>query len=280
MVFSSTLFAFSDNYLIWLVAGKVFISFCLISSSIYLLNDSIDKKSDKKHPQKKFRPIASGQVNIKSAICLSLFLAAVSFLIGVQIKNSFVILLIIYYIIQVLYCFYLKKVAIIELFCVASGFILRAISGAVAANISISPWFILSVGMLSLFLVVEKRKAEIFTFKNDKNYNRVVLESYSLPLINKFESVLTSSTVITYSLWAFGPLIGGAKSQWMILTIPLVLLGIFRYQMLSEKFNKLDSNSYKINLLETPENVIKKDKPMLVIIISWLIFTLFIGLIG
>ena len=95
--------------------------------------------------------------------------------------------------------------------------------------------------MLSLFLAVEKRKGELLHLKNKKAINRKVLNSYSLELICKFESVLSTCTIMTYSIWAYGPIIGGAKSSLMLLTIPLVILGLFRYQMLSE--NKTQENN-------------------------------------
>ena len=278
MVFSAPLFAFSFGTEILVVSIKAFISFCLLSSSIYLINDSIDKNQDRKHPTKKFRIIASGLVSIKSAIKLSFIFLIISLLIGFSLNNFFGLILILYFFIQILYCFKLKHVPLIEFFCVASGFVLRSIAGGVAAEIYISSWFLLSVGMLSLFLAVEKRKAEILNFKKNEEVTRKVLKSYSLALINKFESILTSSTLITYSLWAYGPAIGGSKSPYMMITIPLVMLGIFRYQMLSESNQNSLENKYQLNILETPENVILNDKPIQLIVGFWLLIIIYTGL--
>ena len=276
LVFLAPLFAFSFETQTLLTSIKAFITFCLISSSIYLINDSIDKNKDKEHPTKKFRAIASGLVSIKSAFILSLVYFSLSFIIGFSINNFFGFILVLYFLVQILYCFKLKHIPIIEFFCIASGFILRSIAGGVAANIFISSWFLLSVGMLSLFLAVEKRKAEIVNLQNSKLNTRKVLKSYSLTLINKFEAVLTSSTIMTYSLWAYGPSIGGSKSHFMIITIPLVMLGIFRYQMLSDiKQNRILKKS-NINL-ETPEKIIFTDKPIQIIVLSWLLIIIYIG---
>lgn len=276
LVFLAPLFAFSFDTQTLLTSIKAFIAFCLISSSIYLINDSIDKDKDKEHPTKKFRAIASGLVSIKSAFILSLVYFSLSFIIGFSINIFFGFILILYFLVQILYCFKLKQIPIIEFFCIASGFILRSVAGGVAANIFISSWFLLSVGMLSLFLAVEKRKAEIVNLRNSKLNTRKVLKSYSLTLINKFEAVLTSSTIMTYSLWAYGPSIGGSKSPFMIITIPLVMLGIFRYQMLSEiKQNRILKKS-NINL-ETPEKIIFTDKPIQIIVLSWLLIIIYIG---
>ena len=276
LVFLAPLFAFSFETQTLLTSIKAFIAFCLISSSIYLINDSIDKNKDKEHPTKKFRAIASGLVSIKSAFLLSLVYLSLSLFIGFSINISFGFILVLYFLVQILYCFKLKQIPIIEFFCIASGFILRSVAGGVAANIFISSWFLLSVGMLSLFLAVEKRKAEIVNLQNSKLNTRKVLKSYSLTLINKFEAVLTSSTIMTYSLWAYGPSIGGSKSPFMIITIPLVMLGIFRYQMLSDiKQNRILKKS-NINL-ETPEKIIFTDKPIQIILLSWLLIIIYIG---
>ena len=276
LVFLAPLFAFSFDTQTLLISIKAYIEFCLISSSIYLINDSIDKDKDKEHPTKKFRAIASGLVSIKSAFILSLVYFSLSFIIGFSINNFFGFILVLYFLVQILYCFKLKHIPIIEFFCIASGFILRSVAGGVAAKIFISSWFLLSVGMLSLFLAVEKRKAEIVNLQNSKLNTRKVLKSYSLTLINKFEAVLTSSTIMTYSLWAYGPSIGGSKSPFMIITIPLVMLGIFRYQMLSDiKQNRIFKKS-NINL-ETPEKIIFTDKPIQIIVLSWLLIIIYIG---
>ena len=276
LVFLAPLFAFSFETQTLLTSIKAFIAFCLISSSIYLINDSIDKNKDKEHPTKKFRAIASGLVSIKSAFLLSLVYLSLSLFVGFSINIFFGFILVLYFLVQILYCFKLKQIPIIEFFCIASGFILRSVAGGVAANIFISSWFLLSVGMLSLFLAVEKRKAEIINHQNSKINTRKVLKSYSLTLINKFEAVLTSSTIMTYSLWAYGPSIGGSKSPFMIITIPLVMLGIFRYQMLSDiKQNRILKKS-NINL-ETPEKIIFTDKPVQIIVLSWLLIIIYIG---
>jgi len=276
LVFLAPLFAFSFETQTLLTSIKAFIAFCLISSSIYLINDSIDKNKDKEHPTKKFRAIASGLVSIKSAFLLSLVYLSLSLFVGFSINIFFGFILVLYFLVQILYCFKLKQIPIIEFFCIASGFILRSVAGGVAANIFISSWFLLSVGMLSLFLAVEKRKAEIVNLQNSKLNTRKVLKSYSLTLINKFEAVLTSSTIMTYSLWAYGPSIGGSKSPLMIITIPLVMLGIFRYQMLSDiKQNRILKKS-NINL-ETPEKIIFTDKPVQIIVLSWLLIIIYIG---
>ena len=157
---------------------------------------------------------------------------------------------------------------------------MRSIAGGLSANIVISPWFLLSIGMVSLFLAVEKRKAELLNMKTNKPLTRKVLKNYSLKLINKFESVLSTCTVMTYSIWAYGPIIGGAKSSWMLITIPIVVLGVFRYQMLSENGYEEDEYRFSKCIVETPERIILNDKPMRIIIFSWILITTLIGFVS
>lgn len=275
IVFLAPLFAFSGEYSLWISTFEGFLSFCLISSSIYLINDCVDKESDKSHPRKSLRPIASGLVPIKSAIIISILLLIMSLFIGINLNSDFLLILICYFIIQILYCFKLKRIPLIEFFCISSGFILRSTSGGVAAGIYISPWFFLSVGMLSLYLAIVKRKAELILIQSEYRKTREVLKSYSLGLIDKYESILSSCIIMTYSLWAYGPSVGGAKSPWMIITVPIVIIGIFRYQMLGEA-----KNQNKANIIETPEKVILHDNPMKIIIFFWLIITIYIGILN
>ena len=280
LIFLAPLFAFSFDLQILIISVKAFISFSLVSSSIYLINDSIDKEKDKYHPIKKFRVIASDLISIKLAIKTSLLLLSISLLIGYGLNNLFMFLIVLYFFIQIIYCFKLKNIPLIEFFCVASGFVIRSIAGGVAAGIFISSWFLLSVGLLSLFLAVEKRKAEILTLNKSNMKTRNVLKSYSVSMINRFESVLTSSIIITYSLWAYGPSIGGSSTQHMMISIPLVILGIFRYQMLSDINQNSPGVILKSNLLETPENVILVDRPMQIIISIWLFILISIRILN
>jgi len=277
IVFLAPFFGFSFELSILISSIKAFLSFCLISSSIYLINDCIDKNKDIKHPIKRYRPIASGLISKFSAIIFSLILLVISLTIGASLNNYIIALIILYFLIQLMYCLFLKEIPLIEFFCIASGFVIRSIAGGIATGAFISYWFLLSVGMLSLFLALEKRKAEILNMQITKIITRNVLKSYSLSLINKLESVLTSCTVMTYSLWCFGPQVGGATSPLMIITIPLVILGIFRYQMLSEISQNSKDEKYKISLLESPENVLIKDKPIQIVVSTWLLITIYIG---
>ena len=278
IVFSAPLFSFSFEVNIWLSGLYAFITFCLVSSSIYLINDSIDIKSDSKHPRKKFRPIASGKISIVSALIIALLLFISSLLISWSISKSLCLVVLLYFFIQVFYCFYLKKKPILDIFSIASGFLLRAIAGIAACSLPNSPWFLLTVGLLALFLAIEKRKAELRLSIERGFFTREVLKRYSLPLLLRLEGLVSTSSFLTYSLWASGPLLGGANSPWMMITIPFVLIGIFRYQLLSdpeesERRRELDPD----HATEKPEEILISDRGIKLTLLGWLITVAIIG---
>ena len=164
LVFAAAIFSFEISKEIILNLFSSFISFCLISNSIYLFNDIRDIENDRKHPLKKFRPIASGKLSIGNAYLSLIFLFLISLFIGLNVNYYTFLVLIFYFIIQILYSLKLKNQPILDLVCISSGFTLRAIAGVIAVGIKCSPWFILSVGLLAYFLVIEKRKAELKYF--------------------------------------------------------------------------------------------------------------------
>ena len=278
IVFSAPLFSFNLLPDTWIPAIYTLISFCLISSSIYLFNDCLDIEADKLHPVKCKRPIASGKVKVKNALFLSFLLALVSIFIALNISYTVVLLVIFYGVIQIFYCTKLKQFPILDLFCISSGFLIRSISGLVASDLRLSPWFILSVGLLALFLAVEKRKAELMTFRSRGVLTRKVLEYYSIPLLTRLESTLATSVFMSYSLWASGPLLNGAPTSLMLLTVPLVLCGIFRYQLLSDPEEASRRSKENVNFTtEKPEDLLLGDSGIRLIVSVWISMTLIIG---
>ena len=161
---------------------------------------------------------------------------------------------------------------------ISSGFLLRSLAGVIASDLSFSPWFSLSIGLLSLFLAVEKRKAELKVFLQTGVLTRKVLSRYSLELLNRYESVLTSSTFVSYSLWAAGPSLNGADTELMLLTVPFVLLGIFRYQLLSNISTvKNESGLGNKFSTESPEEILLNDKGIRLTIFGWFITIILIN---
>ena len=281
LVFAAPLFSFSVHPSVWLPAGAALAAFCLISSAIYLLNDCLDLAADRAHPSKRHRPIAAGLVNVPTALATALLLSLFSLILATWIAPPLGLLLFLYALIQVGYCFQLKHIPVIDLFCISSGFLLRAVAGAVAASLSISPWFLLTVGLLALFLAIEKRKAELRIALDRGVVTRKVLERYSFPLLLRLESTVATSAFMSYSLWAAGPALRGAPTSWMLLTVPFVLLGTFRYQLLSDP----DESDRRLQSLpncsaEKPEEILLGDRGIQLILSGWMIATVLIGLLS
>lgn len=282
IVFSAPLFTFRFGQLdIWLASFLAFICLCLISSAIYFLNDSIDIESDKKHPQKRFRPIAAGLVTLREAKISAFLFAILSFLISFLFNKLLFLCIFSYAIIQTSYCLKLKNVPLLELFCISSGFILRALSGGIASDIKISTWFILSVGLMALFLAIEKRKAEVLLNQELGIVTKKVLEHYSIPLLLRFENVILTGGFVSYSLWASGPSVNGSSTSLMLFTVPIVLLGIFRYQLITDP-QQVDRRKKLGRAItsEKPEDILLHDKGIKIILLTWLIATIFIGIIN
>jgi len=275
-VFTAPIFAFQFDYATLRNTTFAFLCFCLASSSIYLLNDILDINSDKLHPKKKNRPIASGLVSIKLAFFTSIFLFLSSLLISFSISKVFSLVILIYFVIQFFYCIKLKQEPILDIFCISSGFLLRTLGGGLSSSLIISPWFLITVGFLALFLSIEKRKSELRLSLNTGIVYRKVLEKYTIPLLLRLESIASTSALMSYTFWASGPALNGAKTYWMLITVPFVLYGFLRYQLISDP----NKNNEKLTLIESPELILIQDKGIKTICIIWLISTLLIGLIS
>lgn len=278
IVFAAPFFAYKFNSQIFFNSLKAFIIFSVISSSIYFLNDAIDFEKDRLHPKKQLRPIAKGLISRKSAIKISLLLLIFGNLYAFYSSYSLAILVITYCVIQIAYCNFLKEKPILDIYCISSGFILRALAGGAISDIYLSPWFILTIGLLALFLAIEKRKAELRFYEETGILMKQVLKIYSLPLLIRLENIVSASSFITYSLWASGPTLNGAKTSWMLLTVPFILYGIFRYQMISDpKDLSIESFKFKKSIsTESPEEVFLDDRALQINFIAWLFSVLII----
>jgi decaprenyl-phosphate phosphoribosyltransferase len=281
LVFAAPLFAFRFDADVWLKAGGALVAFCLISSAIYLLNDCLDVAADRAHPSKRNRPIAAGLVSVPAALTTAAALAVVSLSFAAWVAPALAGVVLLYGLIQVGYCLQFKRMPLLDLFCIASGFLLRAIAGAVAAMLPPSPWFLLTVGLLALFLAIEKRKAELRVAQDRGVITRKVLERYSLPLLLRLESTVATSAFISYALWAAGPALRGAPTSWMLLTVPFVLVGIFRYQLLSDPEESDRRRSVDPERSsEKPEEILLGDLGIQLTLAGWLVTTAVIGLLS
>ena len=282
LVFAAPMFAFRfQSVELWWAVAVSLVCFCLLSSAVYLLNDSLDVEADRMHPRKCYRPIAAGLVSVPQALLTSLGFVILSLLLGLTVALPLAAVFLLYLVIQLAYCFRLKREPLLDLFCIASGFLLRAVGGGVAAQLALSPWFLLTVGLLALFLAVEKRKAELNLAEETGVLTRSVLTRYSIPLLLRLETLVATSAFISYSLWAAGPALNGASTSWMLLTVPFVLVGIFRYQLLSdpqEAQRRRHSLEVPDVTTESPEEILFADQGIRLTVLAWLGVTALIGL--
>jgi 4-hydroxybenzoate polyprenyltransferase len=248
-------------------ASVAFVVFCLASSSIYVFNDLLDLEQDRQHPKKSKRPLASGDLPISWAIVtlgiLVLGCAGFTLLIfSIPIQEIdifaslgganvlFALTVVAYLLLMVLYSLRLKHIVILDVFIIASGFVLRILAGAVVIPVMISPWLYLVTILLSLFLALSKRRHELILLQADASSHRQILKEYSLPLLDQMITIVTAATIMAYSLYTFQ---GPTGNHRLMITIPLVLYGMFRYLFLMHM--RMEGGS--------PEEVLLRDRHML-----------------
>jgi len=231
-----------------------FVLLCLISGTVYLINDLVDIERDRQHPTKRNRPLASGQlpksVAIAAAIALPVIVLPLSFLLDVQ----FGLILSGYLGLQILYSLWLKDMVIVDVMVVAAGFVLRVAAGVPLVSAErFSPWLYLFTSLLALFMALGKRRQEILLLKDNAGSSRASLDHYNLPFLDEMMAVVTAGTLITYALYTFSaPNL--PQNHSMMLTIPFVLYGIFRYLYVVH----IQGNG------GAPDEVLLTDRPLLV----------------
>lgn len=245
------------------MVSMAFLCFCLISSSVYILNDIVDAKKDMLHPKKKYRPIASGLIGRMEALGILFVLAPCAIGLSFFLDIYFGIVVLLYFINNVFYSLKVKNMVILDVMSIAMGFLLRVIGGALVIRIYISPWILLCTLLLSLFLGFSKRRNELVTLSGNADKHRQILEEYSLEFIDNMLSIVTASTVMAYSLYTFS---SDNTNYYMMITIPFVLYGIFRYQYIV----------YKKNEGGSPEETVMSDIPLVINIILWVLASVII----
>ena len=230
--------------------------FCLASSSIYLINDIRDLPLDRAHPTKRFRPIAAGEVPVPAAFILSFILMGTS-LIGAYLLNTTCLgVFVAYLILQVCYTFGLKQIALVDLFVIAAGFVLRALAGAVAIGVLISPWLLICTMLLALFLALCKRRHEkVVVTESQPGTTRPSLEKYNTQLLDQLISIVSASVIVCYAIYTLWPdTVEKYNTTTLAFTIPFVLFGLFRYLDLVYRHEKGGR----------PEKILLTDPPIIV----------------
>ncbi len=240
-----------------------FASFCCISSSVYVLNDIIDVESDRVHKKKRYRPIAAGYVSIKQAKILFVFLIALTAVLSSMLPVLFLITISAYLVNNLLYSFKVKNVVLLDVFSISIGFILRVIAGAVAIDVSVSSWMIITTIFISLFLGISKRRAELSgPNQNNLEKQRKVLSDYDVVFVDQLNTIAATGTIISYALYTVSEkAVTAFHSDKLIYTTPFVLYGIFRYLYLL----------HQKNLGESPTQIVTKDVPIIINSLLWLI---------
>jgi decaprenyl-phosphate phosphoribosyltransferase len=254
-------------------ATFAFVLFCMLSSAVYIVNDIIDAPQDRLHPFKKKRPIASGDLPVKTAVIIAAVLFVVVLLLASTVSLFFLTICIAYALLHLWYSYHLKHIPILDVMTIAGGFILRVYAGAVIVNLHMSVWFLLTVISASLFLAVAKRQSErtlLTGISKDLKGHRETLVHYTQRLLDIYTGMFANTTWLTYALYTFqrdeflpeGRLIKYfallprtfTSQKWLMVTVPIVIFGVMRYLQLA----------YEQNEGESPERVILRDKPLLI----------------
>jgi 4-hydroxybenzoate polyprenyltransferase len=239
----------------WAEAFAAFGAYCAASSASYLVNDVRDAEHDRAHPVKRSRPIARGELSPRAAVAMAALLVLIAFALVVPLGVPSILLLVAFFALQASYTLALKHVVLLDVMTIGGLFVVRAAAGAAAVSVRISPWLLLCTALLALFLALAKRRGELVLVGAEATPGRPVLEGYSLALVDQLVTVVAASTVISYCLYSFT----ARDSNAMMVTIPFVLFGVFRYLLLM----------HRRDLGEEPEEVLLRDVPILVCIAGW-----------
>jgi len=249
LFFSYNLFSME----MWARSLFAFIMFCLISGSVYLINDIKDVEKDRLHPTKRFRPIASGTLSSRTALFASILLLSISLLASFFVNRSLGYIELVYIFINLLYTFYLKYFALIDVMVVAVGFVLRAIAGSIVINVPISPWLVLCVFLMAFVLAFGKRRHELLTASTSRD----CLSQYTEKMIENLLNISASMLLMSYALYSF------SEHIYMMITLPFAFYGVFRFVQIV----------YLKNFGEEAE-LILKDRASLANFVLWAFFVI------
>ena len=236
-----------------------FVIFTALTSAVYLVNDVVDAELDRRHPRKRLRPIASGRLPAHVASGVAAILSTVGIVAAFFFETLFGAISLLYVASMIAYSLALKNIVLLDVFIIGGGFVLRAVAGAVVINVPISPWLYICTGLGALFLALSKRRAELDVAGDSAHTQRKSLNQYTVGLLDQLIVVVATSAVIAYSLYTFTAQ-NLPENHAMMITIPLVIFGLFRYLLLM----------HTKGLGEEPEEVIIKDAPLIAVVLMWL----------
>jgi 4-hydroxybenzoate polyprenyltransferase len=244
-----------------------FLLLCLMSGAIYIMNDLVDMDNDRQHPTKRNRPLAAGELSPSLARAVAVIFVLTSLLAGFYLSIGFGFVLLAYFLVQVAYSFYLKNIVLLDALTVSAGFILRVAAGVAVIQVErFSPWLYVCTGFLALFIALGKRRQELILLGQEAGNHRVILNEYTVDLIDRLIAIVTTSAIVAYSLYTFLAE-GLPENNLMMLTIPFVLYAVFRYLYLIHVRHEGGA----------PEEIFLRDRPMQASMVLWAV-TVFVVL--
>lgn len=236
-----------------------FVLFCLLSSTIYIINDLVDLEKDRQHPTKRNRPLASGRLSPRVAIVAAIAIGVVCLPLSFWLEPQFGVIVLGYVLMMIAYSFVLKNILLIDVMTIAAGFVLRVMAGVVLVHVErFSPWLYVCTTLIALFIAVGKRRNELSLLRDNANAHRAILDEYSMEFIDEMMTILSAATLIAYSLYTFSAE-NLPANHTMMLTIPFVLYGLFRYLYLVHVRNEGGA----------PEEIVLGDKPLIATVGLW-----------
>lgn len=231
-----------------------FVLFCLVASAVYLINDVRDAEDDRRHPDKRDRPIACGALAPSAASAAAAVLLVIGLGGSLAVNLNLGLTIAAYFLLQMLYQVALKRIVILDVFAIAGGFVLRAVAGAEAIAVEISPWLLICTLLLALFLGLAKRRGEIVLLEAEAANHRATLERYSITLLDQLIGVVASATLMSYCLYTISErTLAELGSTRLMYTIPFVIYGLFRYMYLMQRHGQGGA----------PDRTLLTDKPLL-----------------
>lgn len=240
-----------------------FAVFCLVASSLYIFNDWVDAEEDRKHPEKRFRPISSGALPASAALFFALILAASALLMTALIGIQFFLVAALYFVLTLTYCLLLKKMIVLDCMAIAAGFVLRVVGGAFAVGVMPTNWLIACAFLLALFLAFTKRRQELVVLSAQAGEHREVLNEYSIGYLEQINSIIIGAAIVCYALYTVAPeTVARFETSNLIYGTVFVIYGMFRY----------------LALIKNPENggnpskMLVRDKPLAIAVVGWAVY--------
>src|SRR5918998_5263087 len=241
------------------MALLAFVAFCALSGAVYAANDVLDVEEDRKHPRKRLRPVATGEISPRSALVFAAVLGIAGLGLGFWVDIGVGLAGGAYLALQAIYTTTLKHTAILDVMSISGGFVIRALAGVAAVGSPISPWLIVCTALLTLFLGFSKRRHELASLGEGATIHRRNLADYSVPLLDEMMNIMMSATIIAYTLYTF-TVYEREDEIFMMASIPFVIYGVFRYMLLVHR-----------NGGGNPDTLLLADRPLQISLLLWLV---------